>query len=104
MLEFAALLVQVRPPNPAALSVQGGPQILEFAALIVQRGAQILEFAALSVQGDPQILAFAAFAEFPVFGSQKLNRWSAPPERDQNEMQICTFFRDCAESVAKTSL
>ena len=64
----------------AALSVQGGPQILEFAALSVQGGPQILAFAALSVQRDPQLLEFAAFAEFPVFGSKKLNRWSAQNE------------------------
>ena len=79
----------------AAFSVQGVPQILELAALSVQGSAQILEFAAFSVQGVPQILEFAAFVEFPVFGSKKLNRWSAPKtrsERDQNEMQICTFW------------
>ena len=92
----------VRPPNrgicstfSGAFLVQGGPQILEFAALSVQGVPRTLEFAALSVQRDPQILEFAAFAEFPVIGSKKLNRWSAPrtrSERDQNEMQICTFW------------
>ena len=69
--------------------------MLEFAALSVQRAAQILEFAAPFSARDPQILEFAAFAEFPVFGSKKLNWWSAPrtrSERDQNEMQICTFW------------
>ena len=72
----------------AALSVQGIPRILAFAALSVQGGPQILAFAALSVQGGPQILAFAAFAEFPVFGSEKLNRWSAPRTRSERDADL----------------
>ena len=102
MLEFAALLVQraARILEFAAPSVQGIPRILEFAALSVQRGVlefaafsvqggpQILAFAALSVQRDPQIPEWAAFAEFPVFGSKKMNRWSAPRTRSERDADL----------------
>ena len=89
-----------RAPKPWKFTVSGH-QVLEFAALSVQGGPQILEFAAFSVQGPPNpgicstfsakrppILEFAAFAEFPVFGSKKLIRWSAPRTRSERDADL----------------
>ena len=106
VFEIPALTIYNRRAGIHIAFMHSSPQTLEIYSIRPPKSWNLQHFQCkespkswnlqpLSVQGGPQILEFAAFAEFPVFGSKKLNWWSAPrtrSERDQNEMQIRTFW------------